>query len=96
VVRTKFPDGYTVPPHWHPTDEAVTVLGGTLLVAMGEKMDESAMKELAQGSFALMPRKSPHYAKAKGETTLQIHGIGPFEITYINPQDDPRKKKTTS
>ena len=26
------------------------------------------------------------------ETIIQIHGIGPAGITYINPADDPRKQ----
>src|SRR5687767_6179739 len=38
VVRVKFPDGYTVPPHWHPTDEYVTVLSGTLMAGIGDKL----------------------------------------------------------
>jgi quercetin dioxygenase-like cupin family protein len=84
-----------VPPHWHPTDEGVTILSGTLRAGMGEKMDEGSMKDLATGSYVLMPRNSPHYVKAKGETVVQIHGAGPLEFMYVNPQDDPRKKKTT-
>jgi hypothetical protein len=29
---------------------------------------------------------------AKGETTIQVHAMGPFELIYVNPKDDPRKK----
>lgn len=94
VIRVRFPDGYTVAPHWHPTDENVTVLEGTLVVGMGEKAEESAMRPLAAGSFVRMPKKAAHYVRAKGATVLQIHAMGPFELTYINPQDDPRLKKT--
>jgi hypothetical protein len=47
---------------------------------------------LPAGSFMHMPKEMPHYALMKGETVLQVHGIGPFDITYINPSDDPRKK----
>jgi len=93
VLRAKLPDGYTVPPHWHPGDENVTVLKGALLVGKGEKLDRSATEELPAGSFMRMPKTMRHYAIAKGETILQLHGVGPFSITYVNPADDPRKKE---
>lgn len=92
VIRAKMPDGYKVPPHWHPVTENVTVLEGSLYVGMGDKFDESAGKELTAGSFASMPKGVRHYAWAKGETVIQVHGVGPFDITYVNPADDPRKK----
>ena len=95
VLRAKLPDGYKVPPHWHPTDENVTILEGSLLVGKGETFEPSQMKELSAGSFMRMPRTMRHYAMAKGETILQLHGIGPFEINYVNGADDPRKKAST-
>lgn len=91
VLRAKLPDGYKVPPHWHPTDENVTVLQGTLLIGKGEKLDPSKMEELPAGSFGHMPKTMRHYAMAKGDTIIQVHGIGPFDINYVNPADDPRK-----
>lgn len=92
VVRAKFPDGYKVMPHWHPTDENVTVISGTIAAGMGEKWDDASMKTFTAGAFARLPRKAPHYVQAKGETIVQIHAMGPFELTYVNPKDDPRKK----
>jgi quercetin dioxygenase-like cupin family protein len=92
VLRVKLPDGYRVPPHWHPVDENVTVLKGTLVLGMGEKANRKAAKELPAGSFSRMPRGVRHFAWAKGETILQVHGVGPFEIHYVNAKDDPRKK----
>jgi quercetin dioxygenase-like cupin family protein len=93
VIRAKMPDGYTVPPHWHPSDENVTVLKGALLVGKGEKLDRSATEELPAGSFMRMPKTMRHFAIAKGETVIQVHGTGPFEINYVNAADDPRKKE---
>ena len=26
------------------------------------------------------------------ETLVQVHGVGPTDITFVNPADDPRKK----
>jgi hypothetical protein len=92
VIRVKLPDGYKVPPHWHPADENVTVLGGTFMVGKGEKFDADTCEALPPGSFVRMPKTMRHFAWAKGETIIQIHAMGPFEINYVNAADDPRKK----
>ena len=92
VMRAKMPDAYQVPAHWHPSDENVTVLKGSLLIGTGEKLDRSKTEELPAGSFMSMPKKMHHFAIAKGETIIQLHGTEAFDINYINPADDPRKK----
>jgi quercetin dioxygenase-like cupin family protein len=92
VLRAKMPDGYRVPPHWHSIDENITVLKGTLEVGNGDTIDESTMKDAPAGSFWHMPAHMHHFVVAKGETIIQIHGKGPFDITYINAADDPRHK----
>ena len=93
VIRAKFPDGYRVAPHWHPTTENVVVLSGSFSVGMGDTFDEGKMTALAPGSYAKMPETMRHYAMAKGETAIQINGTGPFIVNYVNPKDDPRTKK---
>lgn len=95
VIRAKMPDGYKVMPHWHPTDESVTVISGSLAVGMGDTWNDSSLTALKAGEYARMPKTMHHYALARGETVIQIHGVGPFGITYVNPKDDPRKKTTT-
>jgi hypothetical protein len=92
VVRLKMPAGYKIAPHWHPTDENVTVLSGTFALGMGEKFDQATMKDLPAGGYALLPTEMRHYAMAKTEVTVQVHGIGPFVLTYVNPSDDPSKR----
>ena len=94
VVRAKMPDGYKVMPHWHPADESITVIAGSFALGMGDAWSDSSLKELKAGEFARMSKMMRHYALAKGETIIQIHGVGPFTITYVNPKDDPRKKTT--
>jgi len=92
VIRIQLPDGYKVPPHWHPTDENVTVIKGTFMMGKGDKFVANACEALPAGSFVRMPKEMRHFAWAKGETITQVHGIGPFEINYVNAAADPRKK----
>ena len=94
VFRAKLPDGYSVPPHWHPMDENVTVLQGVFALGFGERVDRASMRDLSAGGYAMLPRAVPHYNVMKGETILQFHGIGPYDITYVDPADDPSRKST--
>jgi quercetin dioxygenase-like cupin family protein len=93
IVRLKMPDGYVIPPHWHPADELVTVIEGSFAVGMGEQFSEAALKTLGVGGFVKMPEGMRHYAKANGAAVVQVSGPAPFKITYVNPSDDPRNKK---
>lgn len=91
VVRLKMPDGYKIMPHWHPTTENVTVISGTFHVGMGDKFDESTAKTMPPGSFGFLGPHMNHFAWATGPTEVQVHGMGPFQLTYVNPADDPSK-----
>ena len=92
TIRLQMPDGYKIAPHTHPTDEHVTVMSGTFRAAMGSKWDDKALGDFAPGSYANMAATMPHYAMAKGMTVVQVHGVGPFVVNYVNPADDPSKK----
>ncbi|HET7275142.1 MAG TPA: cupin domain-containing protein [Longimicrobiaceae bacterium] len=92
TIRLEMPDGYQIPPHWHPGIEHVSVLSGVFVVGQGEEVNTDRMKELPQGGFMMMPPEMPHYAHTRGETVLQLHGMGPWGITYIDPADDPRRQ----
>ena len=92
TMRLSMPDGYTIPPHVHPADEHVTVVEGTFLVGMGGTLDPSKFTPLPVGSFGALPRGMQHFARAQGATVIQLHGTGPWSLTYVNPADDPRKK----
>jgi quercetin dioxygenase-like cupin family protein len=93
AIRAKFPAGYKIPPHWHPTDENVVVISGTMMLGQGDKFDEAAARELPAGSFMMMPRQVRHFAMAKDESIIHIYGTGPFAVNYVNAADDPRNKK---
>ena len=92
VLRLKFPSGYAVPPHRHSKDEFLTVISGKFGIGASEKLDRTAAKLLPPGSFVHLPAGMPHYAIADAETVVQINGVGPFDVTYIDPNDDPRRK----
>lgn len=92
TLRLRFPDGYALPPHAHPNDEHLTVIQGVFVIGMGRTATRETAKELPVGSFLLIPNRTEHFAWAKGETIVQLHGIGPGGLLYVNPADDPRNK----
>ena len=87
VVRIRCADGATIPAHWHPTDENVTVLKGTFLVGMGENFDESKLQTMNVGNFVTVPKEMRHFASCKGETIVQVHAMGPFKVNWVNPPE---------
>lgn len=91
TVRLRFPNGYILPPHTHPTDENVTVLRGTFMVGLGENFSKDALQVLKEDGFITAPANMAHFASARGITEVQVHAIGPFQLTYVHPEDDPRK-----
>jgi quercetin dioxygenase-like cupin family protein len=93
AFRVKIPDGYRVPPHTHPKTERITVISGTFNVGMGDKFDEKKTRPMPAGTYGYWPASMKHFVWAKGETVLQFHGMGPWSIKYVNPDDDPRNQK---
>jgi quercetin dioxygenase-like cupin family protein len=91
TVQLAMPDGYRIPPHFHPTDEEVKVLKGTFLVGMGDTLDLSKTNALKAGGSGKVPANMHHYAAAKGATELTVTAMGPFAMTYVNPADDPQQ-----
>lgn len=89
LFRLRLPDGYHVAPHSHPMREHITVLEGTLTMGMGETADRASAASLPAGAFYALPVGDVHYVWADGQTVLQLHGIGPWGITYADPADDP-------
>lgn len=92
TMRVKLPANYKIPAHWHPAIEHVTVMSGTFNLGFGDKLDTSKTRALSAGSVAIMQPKTNHFAWTKSETIIQLHGVGPWAINYVNPADDPRTK----
>lgn len=93
TIRLKMPADYRISPHWHPAWEHITVIDGAFWMGRGEKFDQSGLHEIAAGGFAAMAPGTRHFAMTKGATTVQLHGMGPWQIYYVNSSDDPRSKK---
>ncbi|WP_439544023.1 cupin domain-containing protein [Hyphomicrobium sp.] len=92
VLRLKLPKGYRLAPHTHPKPEIVTVISGTFQLGMGETADQSKAKPLGAGSFLAMPPGMAHFGFTDEDTVIQLNSTGPWTLTYVNPNDDPRKK----
>jgi len=93
TIRLKAPDGYKVAAHWHPMAEHLTVISGAFNLGTGDKLDEAKTTAMQAGAFGSMPAKMHHYAWCKGETEVQVSGMGPFQLFYVDPADDPSKMK---
>ena len=92
TVRLKFPANYQIPPHTHPAVERVTVLSGTFHMGMGGKFDRASTQPVGPGDLMIMQPGTPHFAWTEGEVVLQLHGTGPWGVTYINAAEDPRNQ----
>lgn len=93
TMRVKLPAQTTLPPHWHPRDERVTVLSGSAYVGLGSKVDLGKAKPFTAGSYYVNPARLHHYTYFGEETVIQLTGTGPWEIHYLKPSEPPKKKK---
>jgi len=85
-------DGVKIGPHWHPTTENVTVIRGALAVGMGSKWDDAALTEVPVGGFFSAAPQMRHFAQCKGESVIQIHGVGPFVVNFVAPDETDAMK----
>ena len=95
TIGLKMPNGYRMPPHWHPSDASVIVVQGVFGMGLGEKFDSTRGRELKPGSYMRVSKEVRHYEWTKGETIIYVSGLGPLDTTYVNPADDPRQKANT-
>ena len=89
TIRLRFPAGATVPPHYHSTDEAATVIAGRFHVIGGNVLDKTKGSVLTAGGFTTLVAGHHHAAWVDGVTVVQFSGAGPLDIHYLNPADDP-------
>jgi quercetin dioxygenase-like cupin family protein len=91
TMRILMPDGFVISPHTHPGVERVTILAGTFRLGMGDQPDRALTRALPAGSYFSLPPGEVHYAYTEGETIIQLSSLGPWEIDYMDPEDDPRR-----
>lgn len=90
ILRLRAPKGYEVAPHKHSAMETMTVLSGAVRYGQGAKLDPTAEKALSAGGFASTAAEVGHWVKFDDDTVIQVSGVGPWNITYLDPHDDPR------
>ena len=92
TIRLSMPAGYRIMPHYHPTDERLTVLRGVFHVGMGDKFDKAKTTTFVTGGFGLVPANMHHFGWTSGTTIVQVSGMGPFQLIYVNPADMPKAR----
>lgn len=91
TILMKLPKSYTIMPHTHLVTERVTVLEGELSLGHGAVLDRKAATKVGPGGLVLIPADHVHYAFTIGkETTVALSGVGPWDVIYVDPKDDPR------
>jgi quercetin dioxygenase-like cupin family protein len=95
VIRFRTHREIFVPLHWHREDEHVTVLAGPFSLSLDNALDkvsdqalDGERRELAPGSYAVIPAGVHHSAWYGAGTVVQVSGIGPFESIYVDPASD--------
>jgi quercetin dioxygenase-like cupin family protein len=93
VARLHASAGHQAPPHTHPEERVYTVLSGTFHLGFGEGYIESRIEAYPEGSVVIVRGDRHHFQHAKsGDYVVQIEGVGPTAVEYVNPKDDPRKR----
>ena len=92
TLRLRFPAGTRMPAHWHPKVEYATLISGALRLGMGEREDSATTMLVEPGTFLVAPARMAHYGRAREETVIQLSGPGPYEVVFVDPADDPRKR----
>ena len=94
TLRVRLPAKYRIAPHRHPVDERLTVLSGTLCFAANTATNVAPDTAcIGPGTFRLMPANVVHSDWAPVAVEYQIEALGPFDLTYVNPSDDPRLRR---
>jgi len=86
AMRLRFPSGYQIPTHSHPTDELITVLSGNARMAFGEDASPATAEPMPAASFMVLPANAWHELWIDADTIVELHSTGPFATKLLNPQ----------
>lgn len=92
TILISMPNGYRIPPHFHPGYEHVEVREGKLLAGMGDRIDPKQTRALTVGDSATAPAGMHHWSITEGRTVLAVTFDGPYTITYVHAEDAPRQR----
>lgn len=95
AFRLKLPAGYELRPQSSPSVNRLFVISGALNFGAGEKFDSSRTIPLYAG-YAHWPNNGAFFAFTKEETVVEIEGVGPWTVRYVNAADDPMATKRLS
>ena len=95
TMRIKAPAGFKINPHWHPSTEHVTVVSGSFNLGFGDVFDNTKGTKMSAGDAAIMPPMHHHYAWSDDGCILQLHGIGPWQLYYVNPDGTTKSDAPT-
>jgi quercetin dioxygenase-like cupin family protein len=95
TVMLRVPAHTKIAAHSHRDDRVATVISGTWRIGYGEKFEEAKLKALPPGSFYTEPPGEAHFAETGDEAVVvQITGFGPSSTDYVDPTQDPRRRKS--
>jgi uncharacterized RmlC-like cupin family protein len=94
TIMLRVPAHTKIAAHSHQDDRVATVISGTWHIGYGDKFDEAKLKTLPPGSFYTEPPAQTHFAETGDEAVVvQITGFGPSSTDYVDPAQDPRRRK---
>lgn len=95
VIRVRLPGGIRLMPHKHPEDRVYTVISGVFYIGLGEEFVPERLTAYGVGSVLVLPGGQPHFHWAKsGEYVTQVTAVGPLGLSYVDPANDPRRRRT--
>ena len=92
VFRFQLPKHFEIQPFILTSLCFLTIIKGEILIGEGNQFIKNSMSTLPVHGFCCIPANSPIYFLSNEESILQFSGVGPIDIQYINPKDDPRNQ----
>ena len=88
TLRLKLPANYVIGPHFHPEDENMTVLSGSVNIGMGEqKIEKNKGLKLSSGSFLHVPKKMVLSLWTDEPAIIQLNNSGPWNLEYSHSEE---------